>query len=141
MPGLSRASRLFLLVCLAAVAGATVPVKAQTSMEISDLRQRISQIEQQLFQARMNSGQSYPAIDQLNARISQLERDIASQRITDTSNAVVGSARRSETASTLAARVAELERQRDADAALIKTLTKRIEALEKPVAKPRVIRR
>jgi hypothetical protein len=109
---------------------------AQSQQQIDDLRRRVEDVERQLFQQRLATpavpqGQ---ALDQLQARVRQLELEIASERVSRMAAAVASkpSPTAKDEPKTLEARVAELETQRAADARTMAALVKRIEALEKP---------
>jgi predicted nuclease with TOPRIM domain len=133
-----------ILPALALVLAFVTPASAQSQQQLDDLRRRVEDVERQLFQARLNppiSSQS-GSVERLQQRLEQLEREIASERISRVAASISSpkTAPKTPAEKTLETRVSELEAQREADAKVIAALVKRIEALEKPAAKPRIIK-
>jgi uncharacterized coiled-coil protein SlyX len=110
----------------------------QSQQQVDDLRRRVEEVERQLFQARLAPSMSPQgqAVANLQGRLDMLEREIASQRISDVA-AKVSARAKTPAADTLAARVEQLENERAEDAKTIAALTARIAALEKPVKTPK----
>ena len=111
------------------------PVEA-SQQNVDDLRRRVETIEQRMFQQQLSQPMSpqTQAVQQLEARLRQLEMEIASERISQTA-ATVTSRRADPDKKTIESRLDELEKKRAADAVTIAALTKRLEALEKPPVK------
>ncbi|MEX2272482.1 MAG: hypothetical protein WD690_13495 [Vicinamibacterales bacterium] len=118
---------------------------AQDRQQIDDLRRRVEEVERQLFQQRLATpaNPQSPAVDRLQARLDQLERELSSERVSRMAATISAPKTARGTAGeekTLEGRITELEVQREADAKTIAALVKRIEKLEKPVAKPKVVK-
>jgi uncharacterized coiled-coil protein SlyX len=132
-------TRLYPVLALAAVLIAPGLSAVEGQQNVDDLRRRIETIEQRMFQQQLSQPIAPPsqAVQQLEARLRQLEVEIASERISQNA-ATIGSRRIDpENKKSLEARVDELEAQRARDDATIVALTKRIAALEKPAPRRR----
>ena len=113
------------------------PAEASAPQQsVDDLRRRVETIEQRMFQQQLSQpmSQQMPAVQQLEVRLRQLEMEIASERVSNMA-AKVASRGTDPDKKSVETRLDELEAKRAADAATIAALTKRLEALEKPVAK------
>ena len=128
--------RVLSLLVFAAALITPANISAQSQAQVDDLSRRVSEVERQLFQQRLAQPVSPQgqAVEQLRHRLDVLERQILTDRITDTAAAVSVRAKSPQPES-LQARIAQLEKQQAEDAKLIKELTARIEKLEKPVFK------
>jgi TolA-binding protein len=119
------------------------PVSAQSQQQVDDLRRRVEDVERQLFQARLQQPMTSQggSVERLQQRLEQLEREIASERISRVAASITSKpSPKTPAEKTLETRVSDLEAQREEDAKTIAALIKRIEALEKPAAKPRIIK-
>ena len=115
---------------------ASAPPAGGQGQQIDDLRRRVDVIEQRMFQQQL-AQPTLPqsGLQQLELRLRQLEVEIASERISQTTAAVLSRRADPENKKSIEARLDELEMRRAADAATIASLTKRLEALEKPVGR------
>lgn len=141
---MTRTARLFPAFAFAAVLMTPAAAfDAAEGQQVEDLRRRIEVIEQQLFQQRLSQPVSpqNQAVLQLEMRLRQLETEVATSRISSTAAEVTSRRNPAPGEKSIEARLQDLETQRAADTKALAALTKRVEALEKPAAKPRAVKK
>jgi len=133
---MTRARTLSALAFVAMLA-APANLTAQSQPQADDLRRRVEDVERQLFQQRLATpiGPQGQAIDQLRMRLDLLERQIASDRVSDSAAAIASRQKADAQPSSFEARLAEVEKQQAENETLIKDLQARISKLEKPVGR------